>query len=188
MKLQELIIHSNKIGTEGFSTLMMRLKSNNKIRFLNISRNNIADNLKKFKTVQKFLTLNKTLEVLNLSHCNLDEFTGAMIGRGLRGNRNLQSLILKGNPIKEGVLEIAKAFIGNKIALCIKELDLSKCQIHSEDITSEFFTMIKSTYTTLKTLNLRENFIKPSAGEQILEALKVNKTLTKVNLDYNPIS
>ena len=50
-----------------------------------------------------------------------------MIGKGLRGNRNLQVLILKDNPIREGVIEIARSFVGNKNALCIKELDISKC-------------------------------------------------------------
>ena len=62
-----------------------------------------------------------------MGNCNIGEKAGAMVGKGLRGNRNLQVLILKDNPIKEGVIEIAKSFVGNKNALCIKELDLSKC-------------------------------------------------------------
>ena len=70
-----------------------------------------------------------------MGNCNISEKAGAMIGKGLRGNRNLQSLILKDNPIKEGVIEIAKSFVGNKNALCIKELDLSKCQLNCEHIT-----------------------------------------------------
>ena len=127
------------------------------------------------------------LENLNLSYCNINEKAGAMIGKGLRGNRFLQTLILKGNPIKEGVIEIAKAFLENKKALTIKELDLSKCQIESEHITQEFLDMIKSPFTTLKSLSLRDNLIRAKAGENLKDVLKVNKTITKITLDYNPI-
>jgi hypothetical protein len=36
-------------------------------------------------------------------------------------------LNLKGNLIKGAVIEIARAFLANKKALTLKELDLSKC-------------------------------------------------------------
>jgi len=39
----------------------------------------------------------------------------------------------------------------------------------------------------LRTLSLRDNFIKQNAADQIKEALKVNRTITKIHLDYNPI-
>ena len=80
-----------------------------------------------FKMVHKFLNCNKVLESLNLAYCDLNEKAGELIGKGLRGNTNLQSLILKGNPIKSGIIEIARSFLHNRKALCIKELDLSKC-------------------------------------------------------------
>lgn len=94
---------------------------------------------------------------------------------------------MKGNEVKEGVCEISKAFVENKKALCIKELDLSKCQIENEHITEDMFTMIKSEFCTLKELNLKDNFIKQSSGEGIKEALKVNRNITKLCLDFNPI-
>ena len=125
--MQELDFHSNSITTEGMYKLMVCLKTNNKVRALNISRNQIASDLKMFRMMQKFLNCNKVLETLNLSFCNINDKAGAMIGKGLRGYRFLQTLILKGNPIKEGVVEIARAFLENKKALTIKELDLSKC-------------------------------------------------------------
>ena len=51
MRLGELDIHSNSITSEGFYKLMVCLKTNNKVRKLNISKNNIATDLKIFKTV-----------------------------------------------------------------------------------------------------------------------------------------
>jgi hypothetical protein len=129
MRLGELDIHSNNITTEGFYKLMVCLKTNNKVRKLNISKNNIATDLTMFKMVQNFLNSNKILEEFDISYCNIEEQAGELIGKGLRGNRNLQVFILKGNPIQGAVKEIAKSFVENKKALCIKELDLSKCQI-----------------------------------------------------------
>jgi len=139
---------------------MVCLKTNNKVRKLNIAKNNIASDEKQFRMVVKFLNCNKILEYLNLSHCGLTPYTTQLVGRGLRGNRNLQALILKGNQVKEGVIEIAKSFKENRKALSIKELDLSKCQIEEQHITPEFEEMIKSNLCTLKVLNLRDNFIK----------------------------
>jgi hypothetical protein len=47
--------------------------------------------------------------------------------------------------------------------------------------------MLKSKFTTLKTLNMRDNLIGYTSSEQIKDALKTNKTITKINLEYNPI-
>lgn len=85
--------------------------------------------------MHKFLNCNKVLEDLDMSFCDINAKAAQLIGGGLRGNRSLQRLDLKGNPIREGIIEIAKSFVENKKALCIKELDVSKCQIESEHIT-----------------------------------------------------
>jgi len=130
---------------------------------------------------------NKTLESLNLTCCGIKEKEAGFIGKGLRGNRNLQVLILKQNPIRGGIVEIAKAFVHNTLALCMKELDVSKCFIESEHITSDFIRMIKSEYCTLKVLNLKDNFIKMRAAESIKDALKHNRTITKLHLEFNPV-
>lgn len=65
------------------------LKANNKVRALNISYNSIGTDIKAFKQVIKFLSCNKILEILNISNCNLKPKAAEMIGKGLRGNRNL---------------------------------------------------------------------------------------------------
>lgn len=79
---------------------MLCLKINNKVKNLNISHNKIASDIHYFKTIQKFLIYNKVLEVLNISDCDIDEKSGELIGKGLRGNMNLQILILKNNNLK----------------------------------------------------------------------------------------
>ena len=47
--------------------------------------------------------------------------------------------------------------------------------------------MITSPFCTLKVLSMRDNFIKQQAAGLIMEALKTNRTITKIHLDYNPI-
>ena len=69
----------------------------------------------------------------------------------------------------------------------MKELDLSKAQIDSDHVTDSFLQMIKSEFCTLKSISLRDNFIKQEAAEQIFDSLKMNKTIIKMHLDYNPI-
>jgi Leucine-rich repeat (LRR) protein len=89
MKLETLDIHSNQITTEGFYRLMVCLKANNKVKTLNISKNKIADDLKMFKQVHKFLNCNKVLENLDMSFCDINVKAAQLIGGGLRGNRSL---------------------------------------------------------------------------------------------------
>lgn len=89
MPLQSLDIHGNNITSDGFFILMKALKTNNKIKHLNLSKNKVATDLKKFKIIVNFLVVNKILESLNLSQCEIKEQGAIMIGKGLRGNRNL---------------------------------------------------------------------------------------------------
>ena len=126
MQLTSLDVSQNCITSAGFFRLMVCLKTNNKVASLNVSRNDLAKDVKNFKFVQQFLSQNKILENLNLSFCEIRADCGHFIGKGLRGNRNLQVLNLKGNALQKSVVEIAKAFVVNTQALCLKELDLGK--------------------------------------------------------------
>jgi hypothetical protein len=110
MVLKELDLHSNQITAEGFHDLLSCLESNNKVGKLWLSKNPIGNDMELFKITHTFLSCNKTLELLDLSFCDLNEEAAEIIGKGLRGNRFLQTLILKGNPIKSGVVEISRAF------------------------------------------------------------------------------
>ena len=51
MRLKELEIHSNLITTEGLYKLMLCLKTNNKVKRLNISKNMVSSDIKLFKMV-----------------------------------------------------------------------------------------------------------------------------------------
>lgn len=110
MELRELDIHSNQVTAEGFQDLLNCLETNNKVSKIWMAKNPISNDCDLFKIIHHFLSCNKTLELLDLSFCELNEKHAFHIGKGLRGNRNLQTLNLKGNPIKNGVIEIAKAF------------------------------------------------------------------------------
>jgi hypothetical protein len=68
---------------------LFSLKTNNSVKYLDMSRNPVSNDLNQFKMMQHFLLGNKILEVLNLSGCGIKEKAAEIIGRGLRGNRNL---------------------------------------------------------------------------------------------------
>lgn len=51
---------------------MVCFKANNKVQTLNISRNKIAEDLKMFRQVHKFLNCNKVLENLDMSFCDIN--------------------------------------------------------------------------------------------------------------------
>jgi len=47
--------------------------------------------------------------------------------------------------------------------------------------------MIKSKFFKLRIFNLRDNHIKMKKADQITESLKLNKTVIKMQFDYNPV-
>lgn len=89
MALRELDLHSNMITAEGFHELLGCLETNNKVSKLWLAKNQVSNDFDLFKIVHTFLSCNKTLELLDLSFCDLDEKHAAVIGKGLRGNRFL---------------------------------------------------------------------------------------------------
>lgn len=89
MKLSNLEIASNQITAEGFRVLMMTLKTTNKVRRLDLTRNAICSEQKGFRSITTFLTQNTIMDELILASCGLDEEAVGAIARGLRGNMNL---------------------------------------------------------------------------------------------------
>ena len=126
------------------------------VRALNISRNQIASDLKMFRMMQKFLNCNivcnKVLETLNLSFCNINDKAGAMIGKEkvseATGFCRRSTLILKGNPIKEGGVSSRSLERSSKTRKPSPYFTLpsksstspsAKFLIESEHITQEFY-------------------------------------------------
>lgn len=95
--------------------------------------------------------------------------------------------MLRDNNVCSGLGAIAKAFTQNKRGLCLKHLDFGKCWVTDENICKDFLGMLVSPLTTLKTLNLRDNLLKPEAATRIEEALEHNRTVVKLTLENNPI-
>lgn len=110
MKLTSIDFASNQITAEGFRVLMLTLKTTNKVKRLDLSRNAIASDKKAFRAITTFLTQNTIMDELIFASCELDAEAVAAIARGLRGNMNLQTLVLRDNHVCGGLGAIAKAF------------------------------------------------------------------------------
>ena len=67
------------------------------------------------KLFSEYLRINKSLKVVSMNNCSINNEMMAAIGRGLQMNDQLETLSLKHNMIgDEGMVEAIKAFQENK--------------------------------------------------------------------------
>jgi Ran GTPase-activating protein (RanGAP) involved in mRNA processing and transport len=158
--LVDLILDANYIGNDGAAELGLKLQSNNSLQVLSLSGNRIRSPgterlsfylrtnamLKTLKLsgnplgpegvryVGELLLYSDTIQYLDLSYTQMllgKHQQGIMaICDGLRRNKGLKTLLLKGNDISnEGALEIAYGLSGNR---ALTELDLGDNPIVSQ--------------------------------------------------------
>lgn len=68
----------------------------------------------------------------------------------------------------------------------MKILDISTCKIGDEGTIS--IANFLNSENVLKNLNLRDNKISDYSGVMLQESLRINKNITKINIERNPIS
>ncbi len=108
---------------------------------------------------------------------------GNLLATGISKNTHISKLILAHNKLGESVAQI-----GRNLPCCkvLGHLDLSACNIMDEDFI-QFLREVRVLHT-LKVLILRENFIREKGGLEMLEVLRVNRSLVTVDLSRNFIS
>jgi len=131
---------------------------------------------------------NKSLQVLNLTGCNLQPESVLFIAKGMAVNTCLHRLILNENINigKESLAKLCDALLENKNDCKLVDLELSKCAITSE--SAKHLSKLLNSKIKLRHLNLRDNSIQDDAACEILGALiNLNFYLTRVNMEFNPI-
>eukprot|EP01091_Cochliopodium_minus_P020971 TRINITY_DN9374_c0_g1_i1.p1 TRINITY_DN9374_c0_g1~~TRINITY_DN9374_c0_g1_i1.p1 ORF type:complete len:348 (-),score=81.47 TRINITY_DN9374_c0_g1_i1:1-1044(-) len=131
---EHLDLSYNFIGEKGISVIMDSLKSNDKITYLDLSKNNLHNGVKE---LTEFINKNTSLRHLDLSYNSLTEQGILEISQSLKQNRNLTSLDLSNNylqllganylidMLKYNYTIIQLGFNGNSIESREKELELS---------------------------------------------------------------
>ena len=192
---------------EGTDELISSLQDNNSLLSLTIadtklnSVDPICDLIKNNKTLTYLnmyqhwyknsdkildaLTFNSTLKVINLKACNIKNTD--KLAEILKSNKTLEFLNLRCNNLKD-LTKISEAL---KVNDTLQTLILSEC--FEETLTKDeirknnlaFCEMLKYN-KGLKTLKYCENELRENIKE-LIEALQVNTTLTKLKISHNHI-
>lgn len=97
-QLLHLDISSNHFTMEGVVKLLNSLKGNQILRKLNLARNDLSTGDLGYyhssvaSAFEQFISLNRSLEELNLNDCKLGPDGALVLGKSLRRNQRLQKL------------------------------------------------------------------------------------------------
>jgi hypothetical protein len=176
------------MGPVGFQAIIRSLGSSQKLRELNLSRNegigdaaSVAESMKLDDETSPFFP---RIEDLNLSDCGIDgEFAAIFFPTLLSEGRKL-TLRLSGNPIgDEGFRSV---FNGHEH---LEKVYLASCQIG--DASTEFLASLKATNTPLTVLDLSNNKISTPGALSLSECLHGDSTclarLIDLTLAGNPL-
>lgn len=149
---------------------------------------------------EQFISLNRSLEELNLNDCKLGPDGALVLGKSLRRNQRLQKLHLNQNRLcDKGLLAIADGILDNVwttsqmqgvlIQAPITELEISKNDIELKDLETRatLCKLLSEPYSKLQALSMRDNLIRDEAAEALGSALKSNLSIMKLQMDLNPI-
>jgi Ran GTPase-activating protein (RanGAP) involved in mRNA processing and transport len=179
-KLQSLNISENRINLDELLLLTNSLKDNNSLKILELSR---IGNLEREggKCLGLFITANKSLIKLDISHNGLGFLGTYEVREGLVKNSTLSELNMIGNNLDEaGCIFIAKGLEVNKNLIT---LDLRDNHIQSTGAI--YLAGMLEQYNHIKYLNLAGNQIDDSGIEAIAYVMKNLKLL---NLSNNQIT
>ncbi|XP_067860246.1 leucine-rich repeat-containing protein 45 [Heptranchias perlo] len=131
------------------------------------------------------LCANTTIQALDIKGNNLRTVGAEALGKLLRQNKSLKSLILEWNALgmwEEGFCVFCEGIRANKF---LKHLDLRNNQINHQGV-GELAMALKHN-DTLEELDLRWNNVGLLGGRALLSALQQNKTLVRLELAGNNI-
>jgi Ran GTPase-activating protein (RanGAP) involved in mRNA processing and transport len=215
--LQDLDIHGDSLGSAGFVEITSALYRNTSIRGLDVSANGLDDLaatnalrelLRRNKTITRLcmndnafgcnvpavrciadgFRANTTLQVLNLSSCELGDQGLSILVEGLGQKKlGLVNLNLSANRITCTGL---RALVDNATAALstVTHLDLSGNYLFDEEAIFLAETLRLQTLPSLKHLRLYNCIISDDGLVALMSALEETETLETVNLKKNPFS
>jgi Ran GTPase-activating protein (RanGAP) involved in mRNA processing and transport len=172
--ITKLDLSGNKIGDDGVIAIAEALKENNTITTLHLLYNKIE--CAGAKALASMLQMNNTITVLYLSGNNIGIEGAIAISKALKVNKAITKLYLGGNAITDNVIiALGRACVGKEI-----KVDFGN------DKNNYLFKLAQGTFEGEK-LYLQYNYIGDAGAKALAEALKVNNTITTLNLSYNNI-
>ena len=171
------------VTVNGIKVLIDRLKDCSQLVSLNLSENNIDDDVA--KKIAEILSSLMKLESLYLSNNNIGDIGATTIADGLKANHMLKTLDLRKN---NNIGLVGANYLEDvlKINHTLIKLDLYGNQLGDDGVTT-LANALKDN-DKLQDLNLSENNVGDDGAVAIADALKANYTLKKLHLINNNIS
>ncbi|CAM9533055.1 unnamed protein product, partial [Choristocarpus tenellus] len=220
--LRFLNVEHNRLGRQGANSIFWALRRNLTLRHLDISDNNLgpvfgtnADKVEEYGTaISSALSLNQTIEFLDLGTNRISSECGVAMASSIRKNRSLSSVYLENNELDDDAaasialklrndrqlttLNIANNRIRWKGGVDLAEalsfnFRLVRLNLGKNDLgdggthisVGEHFGKALMQNKTLTQLNLEDNRLGPAGGIAIGQALRKNNTLLDINLENN---
>ncbi len=178
--LVNLDLAQNLIGTLGSYILKDGFILNKTIQILNFAFNGLcAEGLNNLKG---YFANSKNIQTLNIGGNYLLDQGCKYMSDIIRANNTMSSLFLEWSDINsDGIRAIAQALNMNKT---ISYLDLSNNSLDKKTL-EDFFDSLKPQLTSLDNLSLGFNQFGIDGIKKINEFMKLNQTITQLNLEKN---
>jgi Ran GTPase-activating protein (RanGAP) involved in mRNA processing and transport len=178
--LKKLNLSDCKITFNGMYNLIFNLQSNKKLETLNLNGNNLSND--KFSKIKPILPI-LNLKELKLSKCKLGNEGAISIAEGFINNTSLISLDISENRIDDKGFGHFSDF--PTVNYTLEKFDISKNLI--TDASCREFIRNLAKNSKIKTLNFFDNQLKNETGTALVDVMRYNKNITKINLKFNRI-
>ena len=174
--LVRLIASDCNLTCNGAEDIGKKLKTNNTLKHLKISKNHIGDI--GISVISDSLHNNKTLTQLVADSCEFHGKGARSIGKMLEANKTLKFLNISNNHIgDDGTTAIACGITTNTDTTLTK-LKISGCEFHSKG-TKSIADVLKRN-KTLRSLNISQNYIGDDEISTLASGIQDNTTLTEL--------
>ena len=130
------------------------------------------------------LCMCRSVQHLELSHCEVSPACGASLGSMLAENRSLRTLVLSWNRLGFGVAALADGLAENRN---LETLDLCWNGCGYEDTMFAMSQALAMDSLALRTLLLAQNRIKPEQAVILADGVQKSVSLRHISLDGNPL-
>uniref|UniRef100_G1REY0 NLR family CARD domain containing 3 n=1 Tax=Nomascus leucogenys TaxID=61853 RepID=G1REY0_NOMLE len=197
--LTSLDLRSNSIGPQGAKALADALKINRTLTSLSLQGNTVRDD--GARSVAEALASTRTLSMLHLQKNSIGPMGAQQMADALKQNRSLKELMLSSNSIGDGGAKaLAEAL---KVNQGLESLDLQSNSISDAGVAalmgalctnqtllilatlSKQAQAIAHALCANSTLNLTANLLHDQGARAIAVAVRENRTLTSLHLQWN---
>ncbi|KAJ1569379.1 hypothetical protein HK405_005815 [Cladochytrium tenue] len=153
------------------------IKHNTAMKILDLNSNSIGSSA---RNIFLALSVNSTLQEVNLSDNQLNDDVGDAIGEAIKRNNNLKVLLLNGNSLSTSLSTIFEGLTANT-SLERLELNSNSCGIDAAKVLAD---SLRKNHT-LQYLGLDETGLVDTAVTEIAKSLLDNNSLSTLDIERN---